>query len=354
MSGFSHILDPIIHPLQGVLIALTGVLHNYGLAIIVFTILVRAVLSPLNIKQLKSARKMASLGPLQKELQQRYKGDRAALQQATMELYKEQGVNPAAGCLPLIIQMPVLYSLIFVFNNIKNEYPAHLFPIYHAHFLWFSLDHPDNLFGHFFFGAHSFWGPLPVLAAASQWVQQRMMMQPTSDPQQRSTQQIMQFMPLMIMIFAVNYPSGLALYWVTSTVFSIVMQYFITGFGQLFKSPFKVPHAATSPSPALTSGGRGKAGQSAAGPRAIAPRTNGANGNGAGANGAKANGNGHRRRVTLFSAHPPSRVADVEDAADEEPTGDERLAAGGTGARQGKMQRTVARQKARSPKGARR
>ncbi len=348
MSGISHILDPIIHPLGALLIALTGVLHNYGLAIIVFTILVRGVLSPLNIKQLKSARKMASLGPLQKELQRRYKGDRAALQQATMELYKEQGVNPAAGCLPLVIQMPVLYSLIFVFNNIRNFQHA---AVYHTNFLWFSLDKPDSLFGHFFFGAHSFWGPLPVLAAATQWVQQRMMMQPTSDPQQRSTQQIMQFMPLMIMIFAVNYPSGLALYWVTSTVFSIVMQYFITGFGQLFKSPFKVPHAATSPSPALTSGGRGKAGQSSAGPRAITPRANGANGNGTGVNGngAKATGNGHGRRVTLFSARPPTRVAE-----DEEPIGDERLAAGGTGARQGKMQRTVARQKARPPKGARR
>ncbi len=352
MSGISHILDPIIHPLGALLIALTGVLHNYGLAIIVFTILVRGVLSPLNIKQLKSARKMASLGPLQKELQRRYKGDRAALQQATMELYKEQGVNPAAGCLPLVIQMPVLYSLIFVFNNIRNFQHA---AVYHTNFLWFSLDKPDSLFGHFFFGAHSFWGPLPVLAAATQWVQQRMMMQPTSDPQQRSTQQIMQFMPLMIMIFAVNYPSGLALYWVTSTVFSIVMQYFITGFGQLFKSPFKVPEAVASPSPALTSGARGKAGQSSGGLRANGNGngtvSNGAKANGASANGA--NGNGHGRRVTVFSARPPSRVTE-DAAADEESTGEERLAAGGTGARQGKMQRTVARQKARPPKGVRR
>jgi len=240
--------------------------------------------------------------------------------------------------------MPVLYSLIFVFNNIKNEYPAHLFPIYHAHFLWFSLDNPDTLFGHFFIGG--FWGPLPVLAAATQWVQQRMMMQPTSDPQQRSTQQIMQFMPLFIMLFAVRYPSGLALYWVTSTVFSIVMQYFITGFGQLFKSPFKVPHAATSPSPALTSGGRGKAGQSAAGPRAITPR---ANENGADANRAKANGNGNVRRATIFTASPPRGVAE-----DAEPTGDEQLTTAETKTRQGKMQRTVARQKGQSPKRVRR
>jgi len=359
MSGFSHILDPIIHPLQGVLIALTGVLHNYGLAIIVFTILVRAVLSPLNIKQLKSARKMASLGPLQKELQQRYKGDRAALQQATMELYKEQGVNPAAGCLPLLVQMPVLYSLIFVFNNIRNFQHA---AIYHTNFLWFSLDKPDSLFGHFFIGG--FWGPLPVLAAATQWVQQR-----TSDPQQRSTQQIMQFMPLMIMLFAVRYPSGLALYWVTSTVFSIVMQYFITGFGQLFKSPFKVPHAVASPSPspALSASARGKAAQSAAGPRAITTRANGAKANGNGANGAKANGNGangakangngangakangNGRRATIFTASPPRGMAE-----DAELTSAEQLTLEEDKTRQGKMQRTVARQKGQPPKRVRR
>ena len=108
--------------------------------------------------------------------------------------------------------------------------------IYHHTFLWFTLDKPDHLFGGFIF-PHSAWGPLPLMAAATQWVQQRMMMQPTSDPQQRSTQQIMQFMPLMILVFATNYPAGLALYWVTSTIFSIVMQYFITGWGQLFKSP---------------------------------------------------------------------------------------------------------------------
>jgi YidC/Oxa1 family membrane protein insertase len=220
-----HILGPLITPLKDLLMLLTGVLHSYGLAIIIFTILVRAVLAPLNLRQLRSAKKMAALAPKIKEIQQKYKGDREALTKAQMALYKEEGVNPASGCLPLLIQMPILYALFFVFNELKLASGT----IYHQPFLWFTLDKPDNLFAHF--GPHSGLGPLPLLAGLAQWVQQRMMMQPTSDPQQRTTQQIMQFMPLMIVVFAVNYPSGLALYWVTSTLFSILLQYFITGWG---------------------------------------------------------------------------------------------------------------------------
>jgi len=331
----SHILDPIIHPLQAVLVFLTGTLHSYGLAIILFTILVRGALAPLNFKQLKSAKKMSALGPRIKELQQRYKGDREALTREQMALYKEEGVNPAAGCLPLLLQMPILYSLFFIFQNLAGEKgPAAA--IYHSHFLWFTLNRPDSLFGHFLFGgAHAGWGPLPILAAGTQWMQQRMMMQPTSDPQQRSTQQIMQFMPLMIMLFAVNYPAGLALYWVTSTTFSIVMQYFITGWGQLFKSPFKIPEApVASGAPAATANARRQT--------VVEPRRNGT----------RANGSGTGRRATVFTAAPPART--VEDGAGQVLEGQVIVREDGDSVRQGKMQRTVTRQRTRPPKGARR
>ena len=305
-----HILDPIVGPLTQLLMLLTGVLHSYGLAIIIFTILVRAVLAPLNLRQLRSAKKMSALAPKIKELQQKYKGNREELTRAQMALYKEEGVNPAAGCLPLLIQMPILYALFFVFQRLAKPTAG---AIYHQPFLWFTLDKPDNLFGHFFLGPQSYWGPLPLLAGVTQWVQSRMMMQPTSDPQQRTTQQIMQFMPLMIIVFAVNYPSGLALYWVTSTLFSIVLQYFITGWGQLFTSPFRVPEAPPPP----------------AGPRrttAAAPRENG-------------------RETEARVA--PSRTSPRR----EEPVGavgDEQAGAGGRdGARLGKMQRAAMRSKTR-------
>ena len=273
MPNIPNILGPIVGPLTKLLMLLTGVLHSYGLAIIIFTILVRAALAPLNLRQLRSAKRMSALAPMIKEIQQKYKGNREELTRAQMALYKEQGVNPASGCLPLLVQMPILYALFFVFRDLAKHGTG---IIYHHAFLWFRLDIPDNLFGHFFLGAHSFWGPLPLLAGLAQWVQQRMMMQPTSDPQQRTTQQIMQFMPLMIIVFAVNYPAGLALYWVTSTLFSIVLQYFITGWGQLFKSPFHVPEAAPPPSgarrPAPTTGRENGKETEKAAPSRTAPR----------------------------------------------------------------------------------
>jgi YidC/Oxa1 family membrane protein insertase len=309
-----HILDPIVGPLTQLLMLLTGVLHSYGLAIIIFTILVRAVLAPLNLRQLRSAKKMSALAPKIKELQQKYKGNREELTKAQMALYKEEGVNPAAGCLPLLIQMPILYALFFVFQKLAHT-PIHqaATAIYHQPFLWFTLDKPDSLFGHFFLGPHSFWGPLPLLAGMTQWVQSRMMMQPTSDPQQRMTQQIMQFMPLMIIVFAVNYPSGLALYWVTSTLFSIVLQYFITGWGQLFTSPFHVPEAPAPPS----------------GPR----RTTAA----------PARENGREREARVAPSRSSPRREEPLVAA-----GDEQAGAGGRdGARLGKMQRAAMRSKTR-------
>jgi YidC/Oxa1 family membrane protein insertase len=307
-----NILGPIITPLTQLLMLLTGVLHSYGLAIIIFTILVRAVLAPLNLRQLRAAKKMSGLAPKIKEIQQKYKGDREALTKAQMALYKEEGVNPASGCLPLLIQMPILYALFFVFRDLANP-KLHPEPIYHHAFLWFRLDQPDNLFGQFFLGPHSFWGPLPLMAGLAQWVQQRMMMQPTSDPQQRMTQQIMQFMPLMIIVFAVNYPSGLALYWVTSTLFSIALQYFITGWGQLFTSPFHVAEAPPPPS----------------GPR----RTSAA----------PARENSRETEAGVAPSRSAARRAEPIAAA-----GDKQASAGGRdGARLGKMQRAAMRPKTR-------
>lgn len=262
------LISQLIGPLTDLLKLLTGVMHSYGLAIIIFTILVKAVLAPLNLRQLHSARRMSALAPRIKELQQKYKGNREELTKAQMALYKEEGANPASGCLPLLIQMPVLYSLFFVFRDLAKTLPYGADAIYHQPFLWFHLDKPDSLFGAFIF-PHSAWGPLPIMAALLQWVQQRMMMMPVSDPQQRSTQQIMQFMPLMILVFATNYPAGLALYWVTSTAFAIVLQYFVTGWGQLFSSPFKIPEAPAPPP------SRGPSGPPAKGSSTPSPRPSG-------------------------------------------------------------------------------
>ncbi len=220
-------LDFIAKPLEQILVAITDATHNYGISIIIFTFLVRLVISPLNLTQLRSAKAMAALSPRLKELQKKHGKDRETLTKATMDLYKEHKVNPMAGCLPLIIQLPVLWGLFNALRSMSQPcYPnavcsaaqkalgAH--NIYHSAFLWLpNLGNPDP------------YHILPIVAGIMQWVQSRMMMQPTTDPQQQQMNQIMQFMPLMIVVFAWQYQAGLAVYWVCSTIFSIALQYFV-------------------------------------------------------------------------------------------------------------------------------
>jgi YidC/Oxa1 family membrane protein insertase len=230
-------LDFIAKPLEHILVAITSATQNYGLSIIIFTILVRLVISPLNLAQLRSAKAMAALSPKLKELQKQHGKDREQLTKATMALYAEHKVNPMAGCLPLIIQLPVLWGLFNALNTLaapcRGAHGAKAIalcqvnfasfvgglrnvPLYHSSFLWLpNLGQPDP------------YHILPIVAGVLQWVQSRMMMQPTTDPQQQQMNQIMQFMPLMIVVFAWNYASGLAVYWVCSTLFSIGLQYFV-------------------------------------------------------------------------------------------------------------------------------
>jgi YidC/Oxa1 family membrane protein insertase len=229
-------------PLHWLIVTLTNATLNYGLAIILFTIIIRSILAPLYVIQIKSSRKMMELSPKLKELQKKYGKDREALTRETMALYREHNHNPALGCVLPLVQLPILWSLFLVLRSIAAHPPLLHHSVYTAGFLWIdNLGKPDQL--------HI----LPVVAGITQWIQQRMMLQPTSDPQQRQMNQIMQFLPLMIVAFAWAYPAGLALYWVTGNIFMIVMQYFISGWGQLFTSPFSIPAAApagASPSPA--------------------------------------------------------------------------------------------------------
>lgn len=237
-------------------VALAVIVGSAGIGIILFTVFVRIVLAPLLITQLRSSKSMQRVQPLVNELKQKHGKDRKALSEATMALYKEHKVNPMMGCLPTLLQFPILIGLFYAFLHLGNSIPSgpHAFPhvcnsitvhsanqwlqscysikgamggthriydLFHAQFLWLSngLGQRDPLF------------ILPVLAGATQWVQSRMMLQKSSDPQQAMMNSMMNFMPLMIVFFATRYPSGLSLYWVTSTVIAIAIQYRITGWG---------------------------------------------------------------------------------------------------------------------------
>lgn len=235
--------EVIIRPMLNTLLVLYVVCFSQmGVAIIVFTVLVRVVTIPLTVRQLRQMRAMTALQPRVREIQQRYAGDRQRTSQETMRLYRESGVNPI-GCLgPLIVQMPILIGLFRVliltlFNNPEDLvrlsdklYPWITFVPIHAavpvnnSFLWLDLSRPDP-------------SPIvmPVLVAVTTWVQQKMTQMPSPDPRQQSSQTMMLWMmPIFLGAFSLGWPSGLPLYWVVSNLIGIGIQYFITGWGPLF------------------------------------------------------------------------------------------------------------------------
>lgn len=198
---------------------------SWGLTIILFTVVIKFVTIPLTLQQIRSSKAMQELQPQLKELQKKYGKDRERLMQEQMRLYREHKINPAAGCLPLLIQMPVWFGLYQALFALASNVDAYKFT---GGFLWLqSLAHPET-----------FPQVLAVLTGVSQWVVQRMMTPRTSDPQQQTMNQMMQFMPIMFVFFAFSVPSGLVLYWVTSNLFSVVQQYFTMGWGSLFPLPF--------------------------------------------------------------------------------------------------------------------
>ncbi len=185
-----------------------GVVGNYGTAIILLTVGIRIVLFPLMHTSTVSMRKMAKVQPKVKEIQAKYKKKktdpqaRSKMSQETMALYKEEGVNPMAGCLPVLVQLPILWALYQLF--------LHAIELRHEPFvLWImDLSAKDPLY------------VTPVLMTATMWLQQKLAPQ-AGDPQQ---QKIMRMLPLVFGIMFLQFPSGLVLYWLTNNVISILQQ----------------------------------------------------------------------------------------------------------------------------------
>jgi YidC/Oxa1 family membrane protein insertase len=202
-----------MHALQ----TLTEHTGSAGIAIILLTIIIRTLMLPLSLIQIRSQKSMQRLQPQLRELQQKYGNDRQRMAQEQMRLYKEGGVNPVAGCLPLVLQMPIWFALYSALITLANNDPS-----FQEGFLWIpSLAHPDPLY------------ILPIVTGVTQWVVQRMSMMPTSDPQQQQMNRMMEFMPIMFFFFSLQVASGLALYWVISNLYTFVQQYFTMGWGTL-------------------------------------------------------------------------------------------------------------------------
>jgi YidC/Oxa1 family membrane protein insertase len=187
--------------------------HNYGIAIILLTIIVRVVFWPITHKSTESMKRMAAVAPLVNELRAKYKDNPQKQQQEIMALYKEHKVNPLGGCLPMLIQIPVFFALFMVLRSAIE--------LRFASFLWIGdLSEPENLFP----GAIPFVGSLnllPILMAGTMWLQ--MKLSPSAgDPAQQKIMAVM--MPIMMLVFLYNFASGLALYWTTQNVLMIVQQ----------------------------------------------------------------------------------------------------------------------------------
>lgn len=232
-----------------------------GFSIIVLTIIIRLILYPLTTQQIKASKKMMDLNPHLAKLKDKHKGDAKMLQQETMRLYKEQGVNPAAGCLPVLVQLPVIWGLYSVLNKIIHVGAANLSEINkiaYVDFLKLTKAWDPNFFGlplaqnpsHLI----TTLGPIillvPILTGVFQFMQSKMMMsaapvatdkkaievkgEKSKDDFSSAMQtQMTYLMPVMIGFFSYSFPIGLSLYWNTFTIFGIIQQYRISGLGGL-------------------------------------------------------------------------------------------------------------------------
>lgn len=194
-----------------------GFVPNYGVAIIVLTIMVRVATWPIMARQMKSAEKMRELMPRIKELQAKYKDDRQKQSEETFKLYRETGVNPLGGCLPMVLQLPVFIGLFYALQSSID--------LRHApFFLWINdLSQPATLFT--LPGVDFPIRLMPVLMAASMYVQQKMTPQVGMDPAQAKMMLIM--MPGMMLFISYTFPSGLVLYWLVSNVLGIGHQFYV-------------------------------------------------------------------------------------------------------------------------------
>ncbi|MCG0277067.1 MAG: YidC/Oxa1 family membrane protein insertase [Thermanaeromonas sp.] len=195
--------------------SITGVLGvpNYGLAIIFFTVAVKLLLSPLTYKQLKSIKRMQELQPKIQEIQKRYKNNPQKAQQAMLELYRAEKINPLGGCLPLLVQMPILFALFAALRDFFDPRRNPAVNMEHANFFWIpNLGQADPYF------------LLPVLVAVTTYLQQRISMVNPRDGSQRT---MLVVMPLLIGWMSSHFPAGLALYWVVFSVMGILEQWLL-------------------------------------------------------------------------------------------------------------------------------
>jgi YidC/Oxa1 family membrane protein insertase len=221
-TGFWKFMNPVMYPIK--LALLWGLTHlalfgNYGIAILILTVIVRVIFWPLTHKSTESMKRMQEFQPKIKEIQAKYKDNPQRLQQETMKFYKENKINPMGGCLPMVIQIPVFIALFSVLRSAIE--------LRFSKFLWIrDLSEPENLFAGKFTVPLIGWDSLnilPILMAVTMaWQQKLTTGSSAATPEQQQQQKMMAvMMPVMMLFFFYTMPSGLVLYWTTSQVLMI-------------------------------------------------------------------------------------------------------------------------------------
>ena len=207
-------------PIGSLLAWIYGMVNNYGLSIIILTLLVRLIILPLYAKQIKYQLKMTDLQPKLKEIQEKYATDRQTLSEKTMELYRQEGVSPSSGCLPLLIQMPIIMGLFALLRSPLTYMTApQMIAAVHESFLWIKdLCQPDSWI-------------LPLIAGISTYLTYTVgaMGQTSSggDPTGAMSKMMQYFFPIFIFLLGRSFPAGLALYWAIGNTFMIFQGFYM-------------------------------------------------------------------------------------------------------------------------------
>ncbi|MDR2515005.1 MAG: YidC/Oxa1 family membrane protein insertase [Christensenellaceae bacterium] len=296
----------IITPLRAIIDFIYGLVGNYSVAIILFTLVIKLVLSPLDFKQRSSSRKMAALNDKIQEINKKYDKDPEKKNMKTMELYKKEGVNPLSGCLPMLIQLPIIFAMFAVLRHIADEQAVSMFltafnggSFIPESFLWVhNIWQPDNimapiiplletvqvirpiagnpivteanlalmaanyetvmkpLFDVYNTGTANGWAILPLAAGASQFFMAKFTTPPPPQQQPKKagapdmSKMMLYMMPLMSVFFCWQYNAAFAVYWATSSLYSIGLYYASNFFAKLKEGK--------STSPATLSDSEGK------------------------------------------------------------------------------------------------
>lgn len=232
-------LDPIAKPIAGLLAYIYGIIPNYGVAILILSVLWMVLISPLTLKSTRSMLAMQKLQPQLKKLQEQHKNDRQAFAQAQMDLFREHQVSPFGSCLPMLLPMPIFFALFKVIDGLSRvtngvaspKYLSHSTRMYqdiHAaggQLKAFGMDLSHNAFSPHssFAAAIPFWALLLIMAGTS-YLQTVQTMSRNPAAQQNPQMRMMKFLPLIFVIFCIRFPAGVILYYSMSNVCRIVQQ----------------------------------------------------------------------------------------------------------------------------------